>query len=109
MATIEDFKRVTGGESDVIVLGDVTAVIGSTTTVQDLSSQATFAAALASAAATNTVNDGLSVFTYGGNQYVYVETTGATTSYATGDFIVKLTGTPFVAGSALAGKGIEAL
>jgi len=109
LATIEDFKRVTGGETDIITLGDVTTAIGSTTTVQDLSSQATFAAALASAAATNTVNNGLSVFIYGGNEYVYVETTGATTTYVAGDFLVKLTGTPIASGAALAGKGIDGL
>ncbi|MEC4723782.1 hypothetical protein RY831_32190 [Noviherbaspirillum sp. CPCC 100848] len=110
MTTITDFTFAAGGTSnDIIVLGDVTSVIGTTTTVQDLSSSATLAAAVEAAALKNTVDNGLSVFTWGGNEYVYVETTGATGSYVASDFIVKLTGTPLAVGATIAGSGFDAV
>lgn len=108
--TITDFTYAVGGTSnDKIVIGDVAAAIGTTTTVQDLSAQATLAAALDAAAATNLVGNGLSVFTWGGNEYAFVETTGATTTYAAGDFVVKLVGTPLAAGATIAGSGFDAV
>lgn len=110
MTTITDFTFAAGGTSnDIIVLGDVTSVIGTTTTVQDLSSSATLAAAVEAAALKNTVDNGLSVFTWGGNEYAYVETTGATGSYVASDFIVKLTGTPLAVGATIAGSGFDAV
>ncbi len=110
MATITDYTYAVGGSSnDKIVLGDVTTVIGTTTTVQDLSSAASLSAALTAAALTNTVDAGLSVFIYGGDTYAYVETTGATATYQAADFVVKLTGTPLAAGSAIAGTGFDAV
>lgn len=110
MATITDFTFATGGSSnDKIIIGDVTSVISNKTTVQDLSSSATLAAALDAAALAATQDVGMSVFVHGGNQYVYVETTGATTTYAAGDFVVKLTGTPLAVGATIAGSGFDAV
>ena len=70
---------------------------------------AELSAALTAAALNNTVNAGLSVFIYGGDTYAYVETTGATATYQAADFVVKLTGTPLAAGSAIAGTGFDAV
>jgi len=110
MATITDYTYAVGGTSnDKIILGDVTAAIGSTTTVQDLSAQASLTAALGAAALTNTVNNGLSMFIYGGDTYAYVETTGATGTYQAADFVVKLTGLPLAAGATIAGSGFDAV
>ena len=110
MATITDFTYAVGGSSnDKIVIGDVIAAASNKTTVQDLSTSATLAAALDAAALGATTDLGLSVFIWGGNEYVYVETTGATTTYQAGDFVVKLTGLPLAAGTALAGAGFDAV
>lgn len=110
MGTITDFTYAVGGTSnDKIILGDVVTAIGTTATVQDLSAQATLAAAIDAAAATNLVDLGLSVFIWGGNEYAFVETTGATTTYVAGDFVVKLVGTPLAAGATIAGSGFDAV
>ena len=110
MATITDFTFATGGSSnDKIIIGDVTSVISNKTTVQDLSSSATLAAALDAAALGATQNVGMSVFVWGGNEYVFVETTGATTTYVAGDFVVKLTGVPLAVGATIAGSGFDAV
>jgi len=106
LATITDY-RATGMGSDVIVFGDITTLAGTTATVQDLSTSASLGAALNAAANTNTVGAGLSVFIWGGNTYVYVETTGATTTFVTTDALVVLTGTPFNTSTAIAGLGID--
>jgi len=110
MATITDHTYAVGGSSnDTILLGDVATVIGTTTTVQDLSAQTTLAAAMDAAALTNVINNGLSVFIWGGNEYAFVETTGATATYQATDFVVKLTGTPLAAGATIAGAGFDAV
>jgi len=110
LATITDYTYAVGGASnDKIILGDVAAAAGTKTTVQDLSSSATLAAAFNAAALSNTVDNGLVVFVYGGDTYVMVETTGATSDYVAGDFAVKLVGTPVAAGTALAGLGFDAV
>jgi len=108
LATITDYTFATGGSSnDRIILGDVISTIGTTATVQDLSSSATLAIAVGAAANTNTVDLGLSVFNWGGDTYAFVETTGATTTYVTTDFIVKLTGLALVGGQTIAGTGFD--
>ena len=110
MATITDFTFATGGSSnDKIIIGDVTSVISNKTTVQDLSSSATLAAALDAAALAATQDVGMSVFVWGGNEYVFVETTGATGTYVAGDFVVKLTGLPLAVGATIAGSGFDAV
>jgi hypothetical protein len=109
-ATITDFTFATGGTSnDKLILGDQVAAIGTTTTVQDLSSAVSIQAAIDTAATTNIVDAGLSVFIWGGNTYAYVETTGSGTSYVATDFIVKLTGLPLAAGATIAGSGFDAV
>ena len=74
-----------------------------------LAAAATLAAAFDAAALNNLVDNGLSVFTWGGNTYVFVETTGATSTYVAGDFAVKLTGVPVATGTAIAGLGFDAI
>ena len=109
-ATITDFTFATGGTSnDKLILGDQVAVIGTTATVQDLSSQVSIQAAMDAAATTNVINNGLSVFIWGGNSYAFVETTGSGTSYVSTDFVVKLTGLPLAAGATIAGSGFDAV
>lgn len=110
LATITDYTYAVGGTSnDTVTIGDVTAAAGTVTTVQDLSAQATLAAAFDAAALGNTVNNGLVMFIYGGNEYAYVETTGGNATYTAGDFAVKLTGTTIAAGTAIAGLGFDAV
>jgi S-layer protein len=110
LATITDFTFAAGGTSnDTLILGDVVAVAGTVTTVQDLSAQSTLAAAFDAASLGNTQNIGLVVFVHGGNTYAYVETDGATATYQAADFAVRLTGVPFTAGTAIAGLGFDAV
>lgn len=109
-ATITDYTyAVDATSNDTLTIGDVTTIIGTTLTVQDLSAQTTLALALGAAANTNTVDAGLSVFIWGGDEYVYVETTGSTTTYAATDTVVKLTGLPLASGDAIAGAGFDAV
>jgi len=111
-STVQDFNFVSGGSNnDIITIGDITTVIGTTTTVQDLTANSTLALALGAAAATNIINQGLSVFTHGSDTYAFVETTGATTTHVAADFLVKLTGTPtgLAVGATIAGAGIDAV
>jgi Ca2+-binding RTX toxin-like protein len=109
MATIADYAFVTSGtENDKLVLGDVAAAAGTVTTVQDLSAYGSLGTALDAAAAGNAVSNGLVVFIYGGNEYVYVESNSGNT-YNSADFVVKLTGTPIAAATAIAGLGFDAV
>jgi len=110
MATITDFTYAVGGSSnDKIIIGDLVAVSSNKLTVQDFSSSATLAAAFGAAALANTTDLGLSVFVWGGDSYVFVEATGATATYVTGDFAVKLTGLPLAVGATIAGAGFDAV
>lgn len=110
LATITDYTYAVGGSSnDKIILGDVVTAAGTITKVQDLSSSATLGAAFNAAALSNTQDLGLVAFIFGGNTYMMVETTGATSDYVSSDFAVKLTGTPIAAGTALAGLGFDAI
>ncbi len=110
LGTITDYTYAVGGSSnDKIIVGDVAAAAGTKTTVQDLSSSATLAAAFNAAALSNTVDNGLIAFIFGGDTYAMIETTGATSDYVAGDFAVKLTGIPVAAGTALAGLGFDAV
>jgi len=106
-AKIQDFVTTSTASGDRIILGDQTAVASAAVaTVQDYSSQASFTAAVNSAALANATNNGTVVFIWGGNTFVYVETTGAGATAANSDFIVQLTGTPAAAGTAVAGNFI---
>jgi len=112
LATITDYRAAGGnnaGGADTIILGDVATQAGTVATVQDFSSQASLGAALNAAANGNAVDRGLVVFMWGGDTYVLVETTGATTTFVTTDFLVKLTGTPFTTSTAIAGLGIDGI
>jgi S-layer protein len=109
-ATITDFTFATGGTSnDKLILGNQVAAIGTSLTVQDLSLAVSIQAAIDAAATTNIVDNGLSVFIFGGNEYAFVETTGSGTSYVTTDFLVKLTGLPLADGATIAGSGFDAV
>lgn len=105
-AVISDFVTTSTTSGDRIILGNQAAVVGTVTTVQDLSGTASFAAAVNAAALGNALDNGTVVFIFGGNEYVYVETTGAGATAATTDFIVQLTGTPAAAGTAITGNFI---
>ena len=110
LATIADYTFATGGTSnDKLTLGNQVAAIGTVTTVQDLSALVSIQAAVDAAATANLVTNGLSVFIWGGNEYAYVESTAAGTSYVATDFIVKLTGLPLAAGATIAGSGFDAV
>jgi len=106
LTTISDYARVTG-DTDKIVIGDVATAQGTVTTVQDLSVYASLGAAVDAAALANTAANGASVFIWGGDTYMHVETTGANTTYTAGDFVVKLTGTPLAAATTTTGKGFD--
>jgi S-layer protein len=106
-ATIADFAITSTASGDKIIFGTGGAVASAAlTTVQDFTSVATLSGALNQAAAGNATNFGTVVFIWGGNEYVYVEQTGANATAATTDFVVKLTGTPAAAGTAVAGNFI---
>jgi len=106
-AKIQDFVSTSSASGDRIILGDQIAVASAAvTTVQDFSSQASFTAAVNSAALANATDRGTVVFIWGGNEFVYVETTGAGATAAASDFCVQLTGVPVAAGTAIAGNFI---
>lgn len=106
-ATISDFITTSTASGDRIFLGDQVAVASAAvTTVQDYSGQASLTAAVNSAALSNATNNGTVVFIWGGNSFVYVETTGAGATAAASDFLVQLTGIPAAAGTAIAGNFI---
>jgi Ca2+-binding RTX toxin-like protein len=112
LVTLSDYRAATGnnaGAADTIVLGNVTAVAGTVLTVQDFSAQASLGAALNAAANGNANNNGLVVFMWGGDTYVYVEETGGNAAAAATDFLVKITGTPYTTSTAIAGLGIDGI
>lgn len=106
MDTITDY-RAAGAGADIITISDITTVASNVNTVVDLSAQASLAAALNVLANAATTNNGLGVFIWGGNTYAYIETTGATITYAASDTVIKLGGTPFTAGTSIVGLGID--
>jgi len=108
LASITDY-RATGAGTDTINLLNVTTVRGSVATVQDFSTAASFGAALNLAAAGNTVDNGLVVFMFGGNTFLYVEQAGDGTgnTYDSADFLLQLNGTPFTTSTALGAIGVD--
>jgi len=107
LATITDY-RGTGLGADVINLTDVATVSGTALLIVDLLSELSLAAALNAAALTNLIDNGLSMFVFGGDTYAFVETTGATATYVASDFVVKLTGTTgHLIGDTVAGLGFD--
>lgn len=107
--TITDYRATTGanaGAADTITLRGSTVVASDKANVQDLSSAGSLADALNTAANGATIDNGLSVFLFGGDTYAYVETTGSGTTYAESDTLIKLAGTPFAAGESIVGLGI---
>jgi len=107
--TLTDYRAAGGanaGALDTITLEGVQVVASNQNAVQDLSGEADLTAALDAAAAGATTDDGLSVFLFGGNTYVYVESTGSGTTYAAADTVIKLAGAPFAEGASIAGLGI---
>ncbi|MBV5309387.1 Calx-beta domain-containing protein [Chromatium okenii] len=114
MDIITDFRAATGdnaGAADTITITDQTAVASGVNTTVLARADATFAAALDAVATLNATDLGLSVFTYGGNTYAYVETAAGTagTAYVAGDCLIQIVGTPWAAGTAIAGLGINAI
>jgi Ca2+-binding RTX toxin-like protein len=106
-ASIQDFTSTSSTNGDRIFLGDQIAVASAAVaTVQDFSSQASFTAAVNAAALANATDRGTVVFIFGGNEFVYVETTGSGATAASSDFCVQLTGVPVAAGTAVAGNFI---
>jgi hypothetical protein len=77
--------------------------------VQDFSTSTSFGAALNLAAAGNTLDNGLVVFIFGGNTFVYVEQAGdgTGTTYDSADFLLQLSGTPFTTSTALGTIGVD--
>lgn len=115
MSTITDYRAAGGdnaGASDVITLDGVTGALGTTTTVVDRTAgNANLASALDAAAAANDIDNGVLLFIYNGDTYLYVESAGDGTqnTYASGDTVIKIVGTPFAAGTNIAGLGIDSL
>jgi Ca2+-binding RTX toxin-like protein len=110
MTTIADYRAAGGanaGAADVIDILGIVTVASNISTVQDFSTQSSLAAALGVMANAATTSNGLSAFIYGGNEYIYVESTGAASTYSPGDTVIKLTGTPFAAGTSIVGLGID--
>jgi len=103
---ITDYSRV-AGNTDTINLSDVGAVAGTANTVVNYSAAANIQAAIDAAANVNVINNGLTVFLFGGNTYAYVEVASAVTTYVPTDWVVQITGQPFAAGTAIAGIGID--
>lgn len=109
ISTISDFTWASGGQNnDKIVIGDVVAASG-ISTVQDNTVYGSLGAAVDAAALANSTNDGVVLFTWGNDTYMYVETTGAQSSYVAGDFLVKLTGAPVAVGATIASKGFDSV
>jgi hypothetical protein len=108
--SITDYRASGGanaGALDTITINDITTVASNINTVQDLSAQASLAAALNVFANAATTNNGLGVFKWGGDEYVFIETTGSTTTYQAGDTVIKLVGAPFTAGTSIVGLGVD--
>lgn len=108
LTTITDYR--TAG-SDTINIAGITTVASNFNTVQDLtlSGIGSLTVLMDQLAADNNVNNGLTVTIFQGDTYLYIESNGADTSYAAGDTVIKLTGTPFLAGASIAGLGIDSV
>ncbi|MES2186161.1 MAG: hypothetical protein V4505_16540, partial [Pseudomonadota bacterium] len=109
--TITDY-RAAGAGTDVISFTGFTPQVGSNwSTVQDFTTQGFVSNALNWAASRNNTNNGMTVFIFNEDVYVYVEATGSNTAYNAGDFVVKLVGAKplFAEGSAIAGNGFGGL
>lgn len=107
MDTIEDYR--TSG-TDVIVLGDVHVVAATINVIQEFDSTFSDVRDVLNAVASgNSVDYGLSVFIWGGDTYVYLETVGSANTYSDFDYFIKLAGLPFASGTAIAGLGISGI
>jgi hypothetical protein len=95
-----NFSTFTGGQSG-----------SNWSTVQDFTTQGFVSNALSWAASKNNANNGVTVFIFNNDVYVYVEATGSNTAYNAGDFVVKLAGAKplFAEGSAITGLGFGGL
>lgn len=108
LAALDVITNYRTAGADTIDLAGVAgaAVIGAT--VQNLTAQVSLAAAVDAAAAANAVNQGISVFHWGGNTYVYVEAVGGGGAYVAGDTVIQLTGLIGTTGvTTVAGFGID--
>jgi Ca2+-binding RTX toxin-like protein len=109
MDIITDFRAATGdnaGAADTITITDQKAVASVVNTTVLARADATFAAALDAVATLNATDLGLSVFTYGGNTYAYVETIATGIAYVADDCLIQIVGTPWAAGTVIAGSGL---
>lgn len=106
MDTIEDY-RLRVGEADQISIDDIITVASNVNTVQNLSAQSSLSNALNIFANAATVSNGLGVFIWNDSTYIFIESVGSAISYMAGDTVIKLTGTPFPAGTSIVGLGID--
>ncbi|GGC65710.1 calcium-binding protein [Undibacterium terreum] len=104
VATITDYRA---NGADTINLASIVTVASNINTVQDLSGVGSLAACLNIFANAAVTSNGLGIFIWGGSTYVYVESVGSTNTYTAGDTVIKLTGTPFAAGTSIVGLGID--
>ena len=109
--TITDFRAAGGansGAADIITISDINTASGFYTTVMAYNGTvASLADALQLAAAANTTNNGLSVFQWAGDEYLYIETTGSGNTYNAADTVIKLQGYPLAFGASTSGLGID--
>lgn len=99
MDTITDYRAA--GEQDVLNLKGITVSPSSSATVVDANGFASVLRdALNAMALDNDVANGVSVFIFAGDTYVYVESTSGAglPTYTDGDTVIKILGTPWAVG-----------
>lgn len=107
MDTIEDYRA--NGDADVITISGVSAVASAALlNIQTANGGESLEDALNRFAGLNTTADGLIVFTLGTDTYAYIESANDT-KFTAGDFVVRLTGTPFTASASVSGLGIDSV
>ncbi|MFS2161812.1 beta strand repeat-containing protein [Pseudomonas sp. Pseusp122] len=110
MDTITDFRAISGannGAADIVTISDIQPVLGAGLTAIVGMIMPTLLVALDERAQEGTLDNQLLMFTWNNDTYVYIETTGAATSYVAGDTLIKLSGTPFTPGTIIHGLGID--
>ncbi len=117
MDTITDYRAAGGdnaGALDLIDLTGVSAQVGDATgvvfdSVTDFGPGTTLAQTLDAVASANSVNNGTYVFTNNGDTYVYIESAGGANTYQAGDTVIKIIGTPWVAGTDVGTLGVDGI
>ncbi len=110
MDTITDFRAAGGannGAADIITISDIqTVVAGGFGPVFD-ANVPTLITALNGLAQIGATNNGLMIFKWSGDTYIYIETTGTATTYVASDTVIKLSGLPFGSVISHSGLGID--